>query len=406
MTQHRALLLRTILAGSAVLCLAATPGYAQRGGAGSSGGGASHGGGGGARASGAGVHGGGSQGGGFGARSVSPPPAGFTGFHGGASGHPSAAPTPAPAAQGASSGGAWTGNHYVPAPSASPAAGRTARSEMIPAPPSGRHLPAPSGNERTWNGSSAWRAPPAQPPYPNRVALSSNRWMAGGSLQPVSAAPRAPGMPVAVPRAGSVAFASVRPVPVFRHSFLRFCNTGGFFFGFGRRHRGFNFFFTSGAPFAQPFCFFNGFTTVCTSQLGFSSPFGFSPFGFGSSFWGWPYMNTGYDYQTAAAPQPAEQQPENLEANEYSTWQPGTVPEPLPPEQANASPLILLVLKDGTVYGVTDYWLEGGQLHYLASYGGANTLSLDQLDLQKTVDENWKRGVSFVLRPGPDQQQP
>jgi len=114
-------------------------------------------------------------------------------------------------------------------------------------------------------------------------------------------------------------------------------------------------------------------------------------------------MSTGYDNGPANAVQPAELQPENLEANEYSTWQPGVVPEPLSPEQANASPLILLVLKDGTIYGVTDYWLDGGQLHYLASYGGANTLSLDHLDLQKTVDENWKRGVSFVLRPGPEQ---
>jgi len=209
-------------------------------------------------------------------------------------------------------------------------------------------------------------------------------------------------MPTAGLRAGSVAIAGVRPVPVFQHSFPRFCNTGGFFFGFGRRG-GFNFFLSSGSPFAPPFCFFNGFTTVCTSQSAFFSPFGFSPFSFGSPFWGWTGMSTGYDNGPANAAQPAEQQPENLDANENSTWQPGVVPEPLPSEQANASPLILLVLKDGTIYGVTDYWLEGGQLHYLASYGGANTLSLDHLDLQKTVDENWKRGVSFVLRPGPEQ---
>jgi len=94
-----------------------------------------------------------------------------------------------------------------------------------------------------------------------------------------------------------------------------------------------------------------------------------------------------------------------MEANEYATYVPGSAP-PLPQEQAEASPLILLFLKEGTVYGVTDYWLEGGRLHYLTSYGGENTIDVDQLDLQKTVDENFKRGVTFVLRPGVEQKQP
>ena len=59
----------------------------------------------------------------------------------------------------------------------------------------------------------------------------------------------------------------------------------------------------------------------------------------------------------------------------------------------------VLFLKDGTSFGVTDYWLEGGRLHYVTTYGGANAIELDALDTQRTVDENAKNGVTFTLRP-------
>lgn len=84
----------------------------------------------------------------------------------------------------------------------------------------------------------------------------------------------------------------------------------------------------------------------------------------------------------------------------YDTGEAG----PMPPAGANAAvapsgPPTLLFLTDGTNFTVTDYWLAGGQLHYLTTYGGANTISLEQLDWQRTVDENAARGVAFSLRP-------
>ena len=72
----------------------------------------------------------------------------------------------------------------------------------------------------------------------------------------------------------------------------------------------------------------------------------------------------------------------------------------LPPVNADQQPTyVLLFLKDGSNFAVSDYWLSGGKLHYVTSYGGENAIDEAQLDLQRTVDENATRGVTFSLRP-------
>lgn len=76
--------------------------------------------------------------------------------------------------------------------------------------------------------------------------------------------------------------------------------------------------------------------------------------------------------------------------------QPGLPGEPPPPPRYT-----LLVFKNHSIYAVLDYWLEGGQFHYLTSYGGRNTVPLEQIDLEMTVRLNWDRGIEFVLRPTP-----
>jgi hypothetical protein len=49
----------------------------------------------------------------------------------------------------------------------------------------------------------------------------------------------------------------------------------------------------------------------------------------------------------------------------------------------------------------SDYWLVDGQLHYTVAYGGENTISMDQVDMKRTTDENAKRGVHFRLKSSP-----
>ena len=383
-----ALLGRILIAAFVSAILTVAPAYAQHGGGGGHGGGGHSGGGHG----GAGSHGGGSHGAG--------------GSHGGAtagSGHSGAAsigpgsigamhmgnPTMSngSSSHASSSRPNWGPNVFVP-PNASTAE---------------RVAPLPAGTMHHGTAPYIWQEPPAT--YPSHVALSPTQWaslrpgttMMVHSRVPLSSPHMLRGVSMtSVPmgaRVGSQMYAESVPQPrAFFFPHHRFFHNDAFFFLFGFGHRRFRFF--GGFQFQQ--CFFNGFGSVCAFEPAFFSPFFFGPFGFGDVGWGW----NGYGRNYNVAAQPAEQQPEETSPpNEYSTYQPGTAPAPapLPLGQANASPLILLVLKDGSVYGVTDYWLEEGRLHYLTSYGGENNISIDQLDLQKTVDENWERGVEFVL---------
>ena len=61
-------------------------------------------------------------------------------------------------------------------------------------------------------------------------------------------------------------------------------------------------------------------------------------------------------------------------------------------------PVTLLQLRDGSMYGLVDYWVEDGELHYTTTYGGQNSIGFDRIDLEKTVQLNADRGVPFVLR--------
>ncbi|HTU34255.1 MAG TPA: hypothetical protein VMF66_10675 [Candidatus Acidoferrum sp.] len=74
---------------------------------------------------------------------------------------------------------------------------------------------------------------------------------------------------------------------------------------------------------------------------------------------------------------------------------PAEIPEPA----VTPKPLTLLYMKNGFSYGATNYWLAGDGLHYVTSYGGENSVSVDQIDMRKTTEENADRGVPFVLGP-------
>ena len=62
-------------------------------------------------------------------------------------------------------------------------------------------------------------------------------------------------------------------------------------------------------------------------------------------------------------------------------------------------PVKLLQLVDGSMYGLTDYWVEGARLHYITNYGGENSVLLERIDFGKTLQMNADRGVKFELQP-------
>jgi hypothetical protein len=153
--------------------------------------------------------------------------------------------------------------------------------------------------------------------------------------------------------------------------------------------------------------------------------FGFKPFFFPgcNPFWGVglgcellpPYL--GYDigyfptvypsmsaYSTDrvyAPPEPSTNLPYTPRVDQYPSLE-GLPPEDLTPSSSLSPELrndTLLYLKDGSVFAVASYTVSDGDLHYVTAYDQRNDVSVDLLDLQKTIDANAARGVAFTLTP-------
>jgi hypothetical protein len=150
--------------------------------------------------------------------------------------------------------------------------------------------------------------------------------------------------------------------------------------------------------------------------------------------WGWPGYSLGYypywpgyygypgygvtygdngDYSSSNNA-PVDNNSGNYNAGSVAPDYSGSVAEPQGSPNDNSDtgnvsasrPTVLLYLKDGTTYAASDYWLQDGMLHYIVNYGGESTLNIDELDLQRTVNENARRGVNFSLHPNPSSVSP
>jgi len=154
----------------------------------------------------------------------------------------------------------------------------------------------------------------------------------------------------------------------------------------------------------------------------FNSGFSFDPFLFGAysgSFTGSPSFLTptslapsfltpndqGADFAAneSGAEPPATQPYDAFElgASGEATQNPTSNTTPnntAPVDQTNSDlPMTLLLLRDGSMYGLVDYSVANGQLHYTTTYGGQNSIALDRIDMEKTVQLNAERGIQFVL---------
>jgi hypothetical protein len=133
----------------------------------------------------------------------------------------------------------------------------------------------------------------------------------------------------------------------------------------------------------------------------FGPAFAFNSFGWQNCnpYWVWgSYCNglslygygAGYGFENYVTVQPYEEAPAYL----YTSDEPS---------------LVWLYLKDGTAYSVRDYWFASGQVHFIAvEQGGAKsveqTIPLRDLDTQKTIDVNSRRGFLVVMRDEPLEQ--
>ncbi|HLW82820.1 MAG TPA: hypothetical protein VKS20_12360 [Candidatus Acidoferrales bacterium] len=184
----------------------------------------------------------------------------------------------------------------------------------------------------------------------------------------------------------------------------------GFGFGFGSP------FFPGFGPFGFPAfgfgfgpnCFFDGVFEPCAF-----TPWGFAQFqAFAPGGWGWSYLGlgNGWFYSPPAEP-PAppwnaiETAPLNWQTQNFTGeyYMPAPAPLPVPYSEPQAgtqqNPVTEIVTTDGIVFGVTSYWMENNQLCYVTTYNVKHCIAMSRVDLQKTVDMNYKRGVKFTLTP-------
>ena len=175
----------------------------------------------------------------------------------------------------------------------------------------------------------------------------------------------------------------------------------------------------------RPRIFTGPFVPVIVSPpvfgVGFGAPFfGFNPFfGFGFStfwgpscgpFWSWgfgcntlPFWGGGFGYSSYNSYN-YYYPPESSQV--YAQPEYGPYTYQAPPAAGGERQLAVLILKDGTVYYVTDYWLVNGELHFLTpnpdnSGTTEQVVDFGELDVQKTVDADSARGFRFVLRNAP-----
>lgn len=162
-------------------------------------------------------------------------------------------------------------------------------------------------------------------------------------------------------------------------------------------------FFAFGGPFGfgGP-CLFDGVFLNCFGG-GWNGPFGWgwgTPWGYNPALTGSLYPIGGY-----TSPTPAEMNQESVNSIGPTTFAPSQ-PEQLmvAPSGELPQPAAYLVTKDGIEFGVTKYWVEDNQICYVTTYNVQSCISLGQLDLQTTVNINYKRGITFSLTPKqPDQ---
>lgn len=136
--------------------------------------------------------------------------------------------------------------------------------------------------------------------------------------------------------------------------------------------------------FGHAFCFGFGF--------GFGSPLLCDPFfRFGSCF---PFFGSAFGFQGDFLPTGAGLLDGTSSASEAADL--SSTPASSSTDGAEPNhPITLLQLKNGWMYGLTDYWVEGDNLHYVTNYGGKNSVPLDMIDLGTTIRLNSESGVEF-----------
>lgn len=86
-------------------------------------------------------------------------------------------------------------------------------------------------------------------------------------------------------------------------------------------------------------------------------------------------------------------------------------PQAAPPTAKNPSapekkPNMVVYLTDGRALAVSDWWVTQGRFYFTAITGQTETVDLPTLDLRKTIEQNEKQGLTFILNFTPPNERP
>ena len=170
-------------------------------------------------------------------------------------------------------------------------------------------------------------------------------------------------------------------------------------------------------------CFNNGFTSVCGANPyfygGYGSNYCFSGIGFWNCGYGGGYglgyyggygyapgQGSDYDMSGSAVEGAYDSQNESGNLEVYGGYIGGGAEntEQNPATETPQKPLPQIILKNGSAYEVTSYWVSNGELYYRPVTGGLNHVPVDQLDLSATVEANSRNGLTFELKDHPPEQ--
>ncbi|MGH9740656.1 MAG: hypothetical protein ACRD4X_19015 [Candidatus Acidiferrales bacterium] len=103
------------------------------------------------------------------------------------------------------------------------------------------------------------------------------------------------------------------------------------------------------------------------------------------------------------APQQYFQTPIEIIEEPQPVAPPSTQKPPAAPAQKQN---MLVCLTNGLNTEVSDWWVAEGRFYFIPMRGKAESVDLGTLDLQKTIEENEKRGRTFILNFTPPSERP
>jgi hypothetical protein len=300
----------------------------------------------------------------------------------------------APPASHSSSGNASHGTSSSSASASHGTASTSAPTNSATGTSNGGNAANPNGGGHWWNGGhkASTAATPARPVEGTTAMRSTGRPL------PIFGNPRGRGY---------------YPYYPYGYGFYGYPYYGGGFYGFG--------FGGPCDPFFGCFGFGGGYGFGGGFGYGYGSYGGFGLFGGGGGgdMSGWTYSSQGNAVGSGAATSGGDYtldaggangndatvaaNPADANGTADATGPTVTLNDAASAPAAPAAPAVTTVLymRDGSSFAVSDYWLAGGKLHYVTSYGGENSTDLGKLDIQRTVDENAKQGGRFALKSGP-----